>query len=178
MCQFSGLFKNTSDNFFFRFSTHDTFLPDTPVCRAELAQYYQSVSRIDQGVGRLVDILQKAGRLDDTLIVFMSDHGIAFPGSKTTLYDPGMRIPLIVRGPGVTRRGASSEALVSIADITPTLLDFAGSGVVTRIWLTVTDRGPEMLRSLRLEMFWDGAETPAVSVPLGDFFGIGPVAAG
>jgi len=54
---------------------------------------------------------------------------------------------------------------------TKTLLDFAGSGEIRRIWMTVSDRSPEMLRSLRLEMFWDGAAQPAVSCPLGDFFG-------
>jgi hypothetical protein len=52
-----------------------------------------------------------------------------------------------------------------------TLLDIKGSGSVRRIWLTVGERDPQMLRSLRLEMFWDGAKRPAVSVPLGDFFG-------
>lgn len=56
---------------------------------------------------------------------------------------------------------------------TKTLLDVTGSGIITRIWLTISDRSPQMLRSLRLEIFWDGAATPAVSVPLGDFFGIG-----
>jgi hypothetical protein len=56
---------------------------------------------------------------------------------------------------------------------TKTLLDVRGSGAITRIWLTISDRGPEMLRSLRLDMFWDGASTPAVSAPLGDFFGVG-----
>ncbi len=56
---------------------------------------------------------------------------------------------------------------------TKTLLDVTGSGTITRIWLTISDRNPQMLRSLRLEMFWDGAETPAVSAPLGDFFGVG-----
>jgi hypothetical protein len=56
---------------------------------------------------------------------------------------------------------------------TKTLLDFAGSGTIQRIWLTVSERSPEMLRSLRLEMFWDGAARPAVSCPLGDFFGAG-----
>ena len=55
------------------------FLPDTPVCRAELAQYYQSVSRIDQGLGRLVEVLKEAGVYDNTLIIYTSDHGIAFP---------------------------------------------------------------------------------------------------
>lgn len=102
------------------------FLPDTPVCRAELAQYYQSVDRIDQGLGRLVEILKAAGRYDDTLIVYLSDNGIAFPGAKTTLYEPGMRLPCIVRNPYSNRRGRRSEALVNWADLAPTLLDFAG----------------------------------------------------
>jgi hypothetical protein len=58
------------------------------------------------------------------------------------------------------------------AGATHTLLDVRGSGVVTRIWLTIPDRSPAMLRALRLDMFWDGATKPAVSVPLGAFFGI------
>ena len=53
------------------------------------------------------------------------------------------------------------------------LLDVKGSGTVRRIWLTFSDRSPEMLRSLKIEMFWDNAEKPAVSVPIGDFFGVG-----
>lgn len=103
------------------------FLPDTPACRAELAQYYQSVSRIDQGLGRLVAILKEAGRYDDTLIVTMSDHGIAFPGAKTNLYDPGMRSPCLVRNPYESTRGFVSREMVSWVDITPTLLAFAGA---------------------------------------------------
>lgn len=47
------------------------------------------------------------------------------------------------------------------------------SGIVRRIWMTFWDRSPRMLRSLRLDMYWDGAKTPAVSAPLGDFFGVG-----
>src|SRR5215203_4801872 len=47
------------------------------------------------------------------------------------------------------------------------------SGTVRRIWMTMPDRSPQMLRGLRLEMFWDGAATPAVSAPVGDFFGVG-----
>ncbi len=88
------------------------FLPDTPVCRAELAQYYQSVSRIDQGLGRLIEILKEAGKYDDTLIIFTSDHGIAFPGGKTTVYEGGMRVPLVVKLPGreqMTETGAGTS---------------------------------------------------------------------
>ena len=102
------------------------FLPDTPETREELAQYYQSCSRVDQGVARLVEILKEAGLYDKTLIVFTSDHGMAFAGGKTTVYEGGLRVPMVVRDPYQRERGIESQALVSHIDITPTLLDFAG----------------------------------------------------
>ncbi len=102
------------------------FLPDTPESRSELAQYYQSCARIDQGVGRLVEILKEAGLYEKTLIVFTADHGMAFPGGKTTVYEGGLRVPFVVRNPYETNRGVKSEALISHIDITPSLLDFAG----------------------------------------------------
>lgn len=102
------------------------FLPDTPACRAELAQYYQSIARVDQGVGRLVQILKDAGQYENTLILYLSDNGMAFPGSKTTLYEPGMRLPLIVRSPDQKARGGTTTAMVTWADVTPTVLAFAG----------------------------------------------------
>ena len=102
------------------------FLPDTPTCRAELAQYAQSVSRVDQGVARLVQILKDAGLYEKTLLVFTSDHGIAMPGGKTTVYEPGLRVPFIVRNPYAAKRGLTSDAMISHVDITPSLLDFGG----------------------------------------------------
>ncbi len=102
------------------------YLPDTPECRAELAQYYQSVSRIDQGLGRLIQILKEHDQYDNTLILYLSDNGIAFPGAKTTLYDPGMKLPLVVRSPNQRERGLATRAMVSWVDLTPTVLDFAG----------------------------------------------------
>jgi N-sulfoglucosamine sulfohydrolase len=107
------------------------WLPDTPATRAELAQYYQSVSRLDQGFGRLVQVLKEEGAYEGTLILYLSDHGAAFAGAKTTVYEPGLRSPLIVRHPQATRRGVSSEAMVSWVDLTPTLLDFAGARTPT-----------------------------------------------
>jgi N-sulfoglucosamine sulfohydrolase len=102
------------------------FLPDTPVCRAELAQYYESISRVDSGVGRLIEILKKAGKFHDTLIIYISDNGVPFPGAKTTVFEPGLNLPCIVRNPNAKKRGVVSEAFVSWVDITPTILDFAG----------------------------------------------------
>lgn len=112
------------------------FLPDTPECRAELAQYYQSCARIDQGVGKLVEILKEAGLYDKTLFVFTSDHGMAFPGGKTTVYEGGLRVPFVVRNPYESNRGVVSEAMISHIDITPSLLDFAGG-------LDPTTNGPK-----------------------------------
>jgi N-sulfoglucosamine sulfohydrolase len=103
------------------------FLPDTPTCRAEVAQYYQSISRIDQGLGRLVAILKASNRWDNTLFVYISDHGIAMPGAKTTVYEGGMHSPCVVRNPYNQPRGVATDAMVSWVDIAPTLLDFAGA---------------------------------------------------
>lgn len=102
------------------------FLPDTPACRAELTQYYESVSRADAGLGRLIKVLKAAGKYDDTLIIYVSDNGIPFPGAKTNVYEPGIRLPCVVRDPRAKQRGIVSNAMVSWVDIAPTILDFAG----------------------------------------------------
>ena len=102
------------------------WLPDTPACRAELVEYYESVSRVDAGLGALIDELKTAGEWNNTLLVYLSDHGIAMQGAKTTLYEPGMRSPLVVRHPASSRGGERADELVSWTDLTPTLLDAAG----------------------------------------------------
>ncbi len=102
------------------------YLPDTQASKDELAQYYQSVSRLDQGVGRLIKHLQDAGKWDNTVILYISDNGIAFPGAKTNLYDPAMRLPCIVKLPEDQNAGTVSDAMITWAYITPTMLDFAG----------------------------------------------------
>ena len=75
---------------------------------------------------------------------------------------------------GLENKGHKGHATDRLeAGETKTLLDVKGSGTITRMWFTIGNRSPKMLRSLRLEMFWDGAEKPAVSCPFGDFFGVG-----
>lgn len=102
------------------------FLSDTPEVRAELAQYYQSISRLDRGIGALIEMMKQEGKYENTLFIYISDNGAAFPVSKTTLYDPGMRLPCIVRSPYNENRGGTCDGLVTWADLTPTILDFAG----------------------------------------------------
>jgi hypothetical protein len=75
---------------------------------------------------------------------------------------------------GLLNRGAKgrpAERLLAGHEVT--LLDVTGPGIVDRIWITISDRSPQMLRSLRIEMYWDQSEQPAVSAPFGDFFGVG-----
>ena len=75
---------------------------------------------------------------------------------------------------GMENRGAKGHAFHHVeAGETVVLADIVNSGLVTRIWLTISDRGQEMLRGLRIDMYWDGESRPAVSAPLGDFFGVG-----
>jgi N-sulfoglucosamine sulfohydrolase len=102
------------------------FLSDKPEVRRELADYYQSISRLDQGVGFLLDALKETKHAEDTLVIFLSDNGPPFPGAKTTLYDPGVHLPLIVSSPVQKRRGITNSAMVSWIDILPTILDWAG----------------------------------------------------
>lgn len=100
-------------------------LPDTPEVRAELAEYYQSVSRLDHGVGLFLKLLEETNTARNTLVMFASDNGIPFPGAKTTLYDSGVHLPLVVRKPG-QKAGIVSEAMVSWTDLAPTILDWCG----------------------------------------------------
>lgn len=99
-------------------------LPDLLAVRQDLAEYYESLSRLDSGVGMLLDLLTESGRADDTLVIFLSDNGRPFPGAKTNLYGPGLHLPLIVRAPGSA--ASVNDAMVSWTDIAPTVLDWAG----------------------------------------------------
>lgn len=73
---------------------------------------------------------------------------------------------------GRENRGAKGHPFDTLpAGQSLVLGEIKGAGVIRRMWITINDRSPEMLRALRLEMYWDGASTPAVAVPLGDFFG-------
>ncbi|HEY0747438.1 MAG TPA: sulfatase [Steroidobacteraceae bacterium] len=99
-------------------------LPDLPGVREDLAQYYESVSRLDSGVGILLRQLRDAGHERDTLVIYLSDNGRPFPGAKDNLYEPGLHLPLIIRSPEQSTQGVHNGALVSWIDVAPTILDW------------------------------------------------------
>lgn len=99
---------------------------DAPEVRARIASYYNAVSRLDCGIGLLLERLAETGEADNTVVVFTSDNGPPFSRAKTTCYEAGIRVPLIVRWPGVARAGAVSDAMVSAIDLMPTFRAVAG----------------------------------------------------
>ncbi len=102
---------------------------DSPQVRKEVAGYYDCVDRIDVGIGMLMEELEKSGHAEDTLVIFIGDHGPPFTRGKTTCYEAGLRIPFMVRWPGHVPTGRISDALVSTVDIMPTFLDAAGLAI-------------------------------------------------
>ena len=75
----------------------------------------------------LVELLKKYDKYDNTLIIYISDNGVAFPGAKTTLYEPGMNLPCIVRYPDQQNKGIVNQNFVSWVDLTPTILEYTGT---------------------------------------------------
>ncbi|MEQ1859226.1 MAG: sulfatase [Chthoniobacteraceae bacterium] len=103
------------------------FLPDDPAIRKELAHYYSSVRRADDAVGAILGALKESGDDANTVIIFLSDHGMPLPFAKTQLYHHSTRTPLMIRWPGVTKAGSVDDAhMVSAVDLLPTLLDIVG----------------------------------------------------
>lgn len=108
-------------------ATPPSFLPDTDLARDEWAAFLQSVNRFDQGVGRLLQLLRETGSYENTLVIVLSDNGPPFPGAKTGVYEPGLRLPCLIRDPTQPQtHGQAMGALVSWVDLTPTILEFAG----------------------------------------------------
>ena len=101
------------------------YLPDTPETRADLALYYDEITRLDHYVGAVLDELDRQQVADHTLVLFISDNGLPFPRAKTTLYDSGIRTPWITRFPGRVEAGTVASGLVSTIDIAPTILELA-----------------------------------------------------
>jgi arylsulfatase A-like enzyme len=101
------------------------FLPDIPEARAELAALHVAIAQMDAATGRVLAALEKAGRADGAIVVFTTDHGLAMPRAKCTLYDPGLEVALIVRWPAGELHGVRRD-LVSNIDVLPALLQAAG----------------------------------------------------
>mgnify|MGYP006116258029 FL=1 len=106
---------------------------DTPELRADTANYYNCMSRLDSLIGDLLKTLEQSGKADNTLVIYLGDHGADLLRGKRTSYEGGTRIPLIVHWPGKTKPGHVSTQLVSTLDLMPTLLTVAHAAPVKNL---------------------------------------------
>jgi len=110
------------------------YLPDIPNVRKEVAQYYGSVHRADQSVGGVLDALKESGMAENTLVIFLSDHGAAFPFSKSQCYFNSDKTPLIIKWPHKVKPGSvDSTHMISGIDLMPTILDALGLPLVPHL---------------------------------------------
>jgi arylsulfatase A-like enzyme len=169
-------FFETHRDFLGPFSVRDALyslppanLPDTPETRRDMAAYNASARSLDQGVGEVLEALDEEGLTDNTLIIFTTDHGLAFPGAKATLFDRGLGVMLIVRGPGGFAGGRVHDALVSHLDVYPTVCELAGIDppdfLQGRSLLPLVNGEATSLRdALFAEMTWHAAYEPQRAV--------------
>jgi len=107
------------------------YYPDTPVVRRTLATLYDNIHAMDGEVGKWLDRLAAEGLLEDTIVIWTTDHGDGLPRAKRELYDSGLKVPLIVRWPakftaGAGAAGSTDARLLSFIDIGPSVLTWAG----------------------------------------------------
>ncbi len=102
------------------------YLPDVPEVREDLALYYDEITRIDLHIGQVLAALEQQGLAENTLVVFMSDNGRAFPRCKTTVHSSGVKTPLLMRWPGKIPAGSQCQSLISSIDLAPTFCQLAG----------------------------------------------------
>src|SRR5579871_3539053 len=144
-------------------------LPDTPETRHDMASYRASARSLDQGVGTVLESLDAAGLTENTLVFLTTDHGLAFPGAKATLYDRGLGVMLVMSGPGGFAGGRVHDAMVSHLDVYPTLCELAGvetPGFVKGLSLLPLVRGETgaLREELFAEMTWHAAYEPQRAV--------------
>lgn len=107
--------------------------PTPEAVRRTNALFYDCVARVDAGMGLLMDELKAAGLANNTLVIFLGDNGAPVRRGKTTSYEMGVQVPLIVRWPGRARAGLVRDELVTMVDVMPTVLEAAEVAVPGRL---------------------------------------------
>ena len=102
-------------------------LPDTPETRYDMAAFKRMAKMLDDHIGRVLVALDETGLADNTLFIYTTDHGLAFPGMKCTLTDHGMGVAMIARGPSGFEGGRVVDGMISQIDLFPTLCDLIGA---------------------------------------------------
>ncbi|NNE90371.1 MAG: sulfatase [Verrucomicrobiales bacterium] len=99
---------------------------DTPALRREMRNYLNCMNRLDEGIGLVLKHLEEMGERENTVVIYLADHGGDFPRGKTTCYEGGVKVPMIVNFPKSFQKGHVEEAMVSSMDILPSILQEVG----------------------------------------------------
>jgi N-sulfoglucosamine sulfohydrolase len=102
------------------------WLPDTPEVRADIARHHENVTVVDHEVADLLRVIDAGGRADDTIVIFLVDHGSGIPRCKRWCYDGGLHMPVIVRWPGRIPPGSLHQGMVGYVDLAPQILAWCG----------------------------------------------------
>lgn len=121
---------------------------DNDRLRGHVQGFYNCMTRMDECVGELLDVLDRSGKADNTLVIYIGDHGAQFARGKVYVTEGGLRIPFMVRWPGKVKKGYASDQMVSTIDILPTIVSAAEAAL------------PDGLPGFDLAPILGGDETP------------------
>lgn len=103
------------------------FLPDAPEIRMDILDYAYEIEHFDAHLGRMLEALEEAGELDNTLVIVTSDNGMAFPRAKANVFEYGIHVPLAISWPAQFEGNRTSDDLISLVDLAPTILEATGT---------------------------------------------------
>ncbi len=127
------------------------------------ANYYNCMNRLDESVGMLLDVLEKSGKEENTLVIYLGDHGAQFSRGKCSNYEAALKVPFMMKWPGTISENRETDLLISTIDLLPTLLSVAGADIPDHLpgrslEAFYPSRAPKEWRSL---IFADGAGSAA-----------------
>lgn len=99
---------------------------DNERIRSITANYYNCILRLDESVGELIEKLEDSGKMKNTLVIYLSDHGDEMARGKFDIYEASTKVPFLVSWPGKVKKGSETDALISATDIVPTILNAVG----------------------------------------------------
>ena len=148
---------------------------DEATVRNELGREYACIENIDRQVGRVIQRLEAMGELENTYVIFTSDHGIAVGRhglmGKQNLYEHTWRVPFIVRGPGV-QAGSTASGFIYLSDVLPTLCDLAGIDIPDEVdgksFRAVLEGDDDRLREVVYGVYCGGTKPGMRSIKTSD----------
>jgi len=109
------------------------YLVDTEDTREQMAGYYDLITNLDNYIGDVLELLDDWDMDKQTVLIYTSDHGAGFPFEKWTCYEAGLTVPLLIQWRGYISPGSETKAMVSFADVLPTLIEIAGGNTINNL---------------------------------------------